>query len=128
MESVKAGFEAAFMKEDLGYFNHDGLLQVLVDETTATGYVREVSVEGLNAGDRMGTIDGGLGIVASELVQHTLLNLVELGSDVDGLRWYEWGVIAIVSGDRLTSEVCSGSRGRNVESFDLDVSTFDLMH
>ena len=116
------------MKEDLGYFDHDGLLQVLVDETTATGYVREVSVEGLNAGDRMGTIDGGLRIVASELVQHTLLNLVELGSDVDGFRWYKWGVIAIVSGDCLTSEVCPGSRGRNVEPFDLDVSTFDLVH
>ena len=125
---MKAGFEAAFMKEDLGYFDHDGLLQVLVDETTATGYVREVSVEGLNAGDRMGTIDGGLGIVASELVQHALLNLVELGSDVDGLRWYEWGVIAIVSGDCLISEVRFSSWSRNVEPFDPDGSTFDLIH
>ena len=85
-------------------------------------------MEGLNAGDRMGTIDGGLGIVPSELVQHALLNLVELGSDVDGFRWYEWGVIAIVSGDRLTSEVCSSSWGRNVEPFDPNGSTFDLFY
>ena len=116
------------MEENLGYFNHDGLLLVLVDETTATGYVREVSVEGLNAGDRMGTIDGGLGIVASELVQHALLNLVELGSDVDRMSWYKGGVIAIVSGDRLASELCLHLRSRDIEPFDLDGSTFNLTH
>ena len=125
---MKAGFEAAFVKEDLGYFDHDGLLQVLVDETTISNYVREVSVEGIDAGDWMSTINGGFGVSALEFFQHALLNLVELGSDVDGFRWYEWGVIAIVSGDCLTSEVSPGSRSRNVEPFDLDVSTFDLMH
>ena len=84
---MKAGVETTFVEEDSGYFDHDGPLVFLVGEATIANYVREVSVEGIDAGDWVSTIDGGFGIVVSEFFQHALLNLVELGSNVDCMRW-----------------------------------------
>ena len=128
VESVEAGVEVAFVEEDSGYLDHDGLLIFLVGEAAGAHNVREVSVESIDASNRMSAIDGGFRVSALELFQHALFDLVELVSNMDCMSWFEVGVIAIVSGNLLVSELQTDSGSRDMEAFYLDGSTFDLAH